>query len=78
MLFLYRVLVRYSHGLHNSWFTEYDPFAIIDDGSRRQSYLGCTDADAINFNPDANTLGESNCMRTDYYRWCRCGGSVAG
>ena len=50
-------------GCTDSWFTEYDPAAVIDDGScQTEVILGCTDPDAINFNEDANTLEtEDNC-----------------
>ena len=53
-------------GCTDSWFTEYDPQAIIDDGScETEVILGCTDEGAINYNPDANTLErEDNCMFT--------------
>tara|TARA_R100000426_G_scaffold27902_2_gene23370 strand:- start:2959 stop:5094 length:2136 start_codon:yes stop_codon:yes gene_type:complete len=50
-------------GCTDSWFTEYDPSAVIDDGScETEVILGCTDPQAINFNEDANTLEtEDNC-----------------
>ena len=50
-------------GCTDSWFTEYDPGAVIDDGScQTEVILGCTDPDAINFNEYANTLEtENNC-----------------
>jgi hypothetical protein len=50
-------------GCTDSWFTEYDPSAVIDDGScQTEVILGCTDPQAINFNEDANTLEtEDNC-----------------
>ena len=50
-------------GCTDSWFTEYDPGAVIDDGScQTEVILGCTDSEAINFNENANTLEtEDNC-----------------
>ncbi len=50
-------------GCTDPWFTEYDPSAVIDDGScQTEVILGCTDPGAINFNEDANTLEtEDNC-----------------
>jgi hypothetical protein len=50
-------------GCTDPWFTEYDPGAVIDNGScQTEVILGCTDPDAINFNEDANTLEtEDNC-----------------
>ena len=53
-------------GCTDSWFTEYDPAAVIDDGScQTEVILGCTDPQAINFNEDANTLEtEDNCEFT--------------
>ena len=53
-------------GCTDSWFTEYDPAAVIDDGScQTEIILGCTDPNSINFNPDANTLEtEDNCEFT--------------
>ena len=50
-------------GCTDSWFTEYDPSAVIDDGScQTEVILGCTDPQSINFNEDANTLEtEDNC-----------------
>jgi hypothetical protein len=50
-------------GCTDSWFTEYDPAAVIDDGScQTEVILGCTDPGSINFNEDANTLEtEDNC-----------------
>ncbi len=44
-------------GCTDPWFTEYDPNAVIDNGScQTEVILGCTDPEAINFNEDANTL----------------------
>ena len=50
-------------GCTDPWFTEYDPGAVIDNGTcQTEVILGCTDPDAINFNEDANTLEtEDNC-----------------
>ena len=50
-------------GCTDEWFTEYDPGAVIDDGScQTEVILGCTDPEAINFNEYANTLEtEDNC-----------------
>ena len=44
-------------GCTDPWFTEYDPAAIIDNGScETEVILGCTDPAAINYNENANTL----------------------
>ena len=44
-------------GCTDPWFTEYDPAAVIDDGScQTEVILGCTDEEALNYNPDANML----------------------
>ena len=44
-------------GCTDPWFTEYDPAAVIDNGScETEVILGCTDPAAINYNEDANTL----------------------
>ena len=50
-------------GCTDPWFTEYDPHAVIDDGSCETDVIyGCTIPGSINFNPDANTLEtEDNC-----------------
>ena len=50
-------------GCTDPWFTEYDPSALMDDGScETEVILGCTDPQSINFNEDANTLEtEDNC-----------------
>ena len=53
-------------GCTDPWFTEYDPHAVIDDGSCETDVIyGCTDPNSINFNPNANTLEtEDNCEFT--------------
>lgn len=53
-------------GCTDPWFTEYDPHAVIDDGSCETDIIyGCTDPNAINYNPEANTLEtEDNCEFT--------------
>ncbi len=53
-------------GCTDPWFTEYDPHAVIDDGSCETDVIyGCTIPGSINFNPDANTLEtEDNCEFT--------------
>jgi len=50
-------------GCTDPWFTEYDPEAVIDNGTcQTEVILGCTDPESINFNEDANTLEtETNC-----------------
>ena len=50
-------------GCTDPWFVEYDPHAVIDDGScETEAIYGCTIPGSINFNPDANTLEtEDNC-----------------
>jgi hypothetical protein len=53
-------------GCTDPWFVEYDPHAVIDDGSCETDVIyGCTIPGSINFNPDANTLEtEDNCEFT--------------
>lgn len=53
-------------GCTDPWFTEYDPHAVIDDGSCETDVIyGCIDESAINYNPDANTMAtEDNCEFT--------------
>lgn len=44
-------------GCTDPWFVEYDPQAMIDDGSCETEIIyGCTDPNSINFNEDANTM----------------------
>ena len=59
-------ILQIPEGCTDAWFTEYDPEAIIDDGScETEVILGCTDSTAVNYNPDANTLEtENNCLFT--------------
>ena len=53
----------HSTGLYRSVVHEYDPHAVIDDGSCETEVIyGCTDESAINYSPDANTMAtEDNC-----------------
>ena len=55
-----------QQGCTDPWFVEYDPHAIIDDGSCETDVIyGCTIPGSINYNPDANTLEtEDNCEFT--------------
>ena len=50
-------------GCTDPWFVEYDPHAVIDDGSCETEVIyGCTIPGSINYNPNANTLEtEDNC-----------------
>lgn len=59
-------ILELPEGCTDTWFTEYDPEAIIDDGScETEVILGCTDSTAVNYNPFANTLEtEDNCEFT--------------
>ena len=44
-------------GCTDPWFTEYDPQAMVDDGSCETEIIyGCTDPNSINYNEDANTM----------------------
>jgi len=57
-------VLEIAEGCTDYNFTEYDPLALIDDGScATEVILGCTIPGSLNFNPDANTL-ETNplCM----------------
>lgn len=55
-----------QQGCTDPWFVEYDPHAIIDDGSCETDVIyGCTIPGSINYNPNANTLEtEDNCEFT--------------
>ena len=55
-----------QEGCTDPWFTEYDPTAVIDDGSCETEVIyGCIDDNSINYNPDANTMAEEdNCLFT--------------
>jgi hypothetical protein len=63
----------FQGGCTDPYFAEYDPAAVMDDGSCRDSMiLGCTDSEACNYDPEANfniqelcCYGPDNCDNRD-------------
>ena len=53
-----------TYGCIDSSATNYNPLALIDDGSCEYTVLGCTDASADNFDPNA-TVDDGSCFTAE-------------